>query len=232
MQIELAMDKLAFSNDIFEKLKKTLALTFLENGPMMEGVSLVNLGHNQTLFLQGDAAESCFLVVSGSIKIVSMSKNCESILTIISKGEFGGVLLMADQSAKYPGSVVALSQTSVLTIPKITLNNHWMKNSEALKFINICVRNRMKQLQEDRLLRLSSVETRVIGFLQRHYIEKNDLHSKKITRKEIAVAVGAKTETIIRVLKKLERAGAIKTHRSIISILDKSHLVMDLDNGN
>lgn len=212
-------------------LKNLLNKEFLGDTQLMTSATVVNLAQGQTLFAQGEEAKSCFLVVSGSLKIAMKNKNAESVLTIISRGEIGGALLMGHESASYPGSVTALTQASVLVIPKSTYIDYWMKNPEALNFSNTCMRNRMRHLQEDKFLQLSDVEGRLIHFLHRHYLEKKDLVAKRITRKEIAMSIGAKTETVIRVLKKLERAGIIETQKSIISILDKSYIERNLKSG-
>lgn len=185
--------------------------------------SIIHLAHGQILFNQGELAHSCFLVISGNLKIVLKMHGAESTLTILSKGEFGGALLMGSPPVSYPASVVALTQASLLIIPKETYVNYWTKNIKILNFINNSLQNRMRQLQEDKVLQLSNVEDRVTSFLYRHYIEKQDLISKKITRKDIALAIGAKTETVIRTLKKLENLGAIKTNKSVISILNESY---------
>ncbi len=214
------------------KIRDLFGLDFLVDDDLLMTTSVVNLAQGQALFKQGEFAQSCFLVFSGSLKIVMKNKSAESVLAIISKGEFGGALLMGNSPACYPGSVAALTQACVLVIPKETYINHWTKHPKVLNFINHCVQIRMRHLQEDKILQLSDVENRVIAFLYRHYIEKKDLISKKITRKEIALAIGAKTETVIRVFKKLERAGLVKTDRSIINILDNSHFIQKMNHGD
>lgn len=210
--------------ELVRQIRNALNLEFFQDGPLLESVTLTHLASGQTLFNQGEEAKNCFLVISGSLKIVMNSHGKESVLTIISKGELGGVLLMGSPSSSYPGSVVALTHASVLIIPRDTFNKYWVNEPLAVNFINNCVKNRVLRLQEDKAQQLSDVETRIIHFLNRHYIEKNDLQNKKITRKEIGLAIGAKTETVIRVLKKLERSGIIKTESSIIKILDKDSL--------
>ncbi len=211
------------------KITDILGLDFLVDDDLLAATSIVNLAQGQVLFNQGEMAHSCFVVISGSLKIAMKSKSTESVLAIISKGEFGGVLLMGGPPACYPGSVIGLTPVCLLVIPKETYINYWTKHPKALNFVNNCVQSRMRYLQEDKILQLSDVESRVIAFLYRHYIEKKDLISKKITRKDIALSIGAKTETVIRAFKKLERAGVVKTNRSIINILDKSYFIQNIN---
>lgn len=213
-------------------LRDILGIDLSENISLMESVSIKNLARNQTLFNQGETANNCFLVISGNVKIVAKTNGIESIMTVISQGELGGALLMANLPMVYPGSIVAMTSTCLLLIPKSTFINHWSKNTKVMGFIAACVQNRMRYLQEDKQSQVFDVERRVINFLHRHYIEKKDLISKKVTRKDIALAVGAKTETIIRVLKKLEREGLVKTSRSTIIILDKLSIEQKINNGD
>ncbi len=213
------------------RLKTQLGLEFLDDGQLLKSTTLIHLAPGQVLFAQGEESKSCFLVISGSLKIVVKNRASETMLTILSKGEFGGALLMTQAPSAFPGSVIALSQASVLLIPKDCYLNQWMKRPETLNFINSCVRNRVRYFHEDRTLQSADVETRINHFFHRHYLEKKDLLTKKITRKEIAMAVGAKTETVIRVIKRLERAGVIKTQHSIISILNQDYILKSLARG-
>ncbi len=206
-----------------EKIAEVLNFDININDGLLRLTSIVNLAQSQVLFTQGELAQNCFLVLSGSLKISLKMNNSESTVAILSKGEFGGVLLMGNVSTYYPGSVIALTQSCVLMIPKETYIADWSKNTKAINIINNCIQKRMCHLQEDKALQQSDVESRLIAFLHRHYLEKKDLISKKITRKDISLAIGAKTETVIRALKKLERDGLVKTNKSIISILDRSY---------
>jgi CRP-like cAMP-binding protein len=208
-----------------EKIEEVLSFDININDELLRLASIVNLAQGQILFTQGELAQNCFLVLSGSLRISLQLNSSESTVAILSRGEFGGVLLMGNNSTCYPGSVIALTQSCVLLIPKETYIAAWSKNPKALSIINNCIHKRMQHLQEDKALQQLDVKSRLIAFLYRHYLEKKDLISKKITRKDISLSIGAKTETVIRELKKLEREGLVKTNKSVICISDSSYFI-------
>ena len=215
-----------------KKIAEVLSFDIDLNDDLFRLSSIVNLAQGQVLFTQGELAQNCFLILSGSLRISLKMNSSESTVAILSKGEFGGVLLMGNSSSYFPGSVIALTQSCVLLIPKETYVTAWTRNPKALNIINNCVHKRMQYLQEDKALQQLDVESRLIAFLHRHYLEKKDLVSKKITRKDISLAIGAKTETVIRALKKLERDGLVKTDKSVISILDRSYFTRAMNYEN
>lgn len=197
----------------------------LSHPELQIGLVAVGLRAGQVLFAQGDLTHFCFLVVEGSLKLSLNGFKSETTLTILSEGEIGGVLLMnQSRTSTFPAAVVALTPATVLKIPKETYFTHWRSNKVVSDYMSECVQQRIAHLHEDKQLQVADVETRVIHFLVRHYIEKKDLLRKSITRKQIAQAIGTKTETVIRVIKKLEKEGFIEINKSVISILDPQRL--------
>lgn len=198
----------------------------LTNPLILDGCSLQNLAAEQILFEQGTPAEHCFLVLGGIIKITAHDDKGESTLTIISEGEIGGALLMNPlQIHHYPKMVIAMVRSVVLIIPRMTFLNHWLSNPVVSPFIYSCVMNRMREFQDDKVQRTQCAEMRITNFLIRHYVRKKDLINKKVTRKQIALAVGCKTETAIRLIKKFEREGILETTNSVIRILNEDLLL-------
>ncbi len=197
----------------------------LSHPELRTGLVAVYLRAGQVLFEKGELSHFCFLVVEGSLKLSLNGFKSETTLTILSEGEIGGVLLMnKSRTSTFPADVVALTQATVLKIPEETYFTHWISNKVVSDYISHCVQQRIAYLHEDKQLQVADVETRVIHFLVRHYIEKKDLLRKSITRKQIAQSIGTKTETVIRVIKKLEKEGLIEINKSVISILDPKRL--------
>lgn len=209
-----------------EKIKnESFRQELLLHKELRQALTIVALNVGNILFAQGELVRFCFLVLEGSVKLSRKGFKSDTTLTILSEGEMGGVVLMnQSHSTTYPGSVIALTETLILKIPAEVYFNHWLLNKVVADYINQGVQQRMTYLQEDKELQLSDVGTRLVHFLLRHYIEKKDLIGKPITRKQIAQAIGSKTETVIRVIKKLEINGVIETHKSCIQILDSNKL--------
>jgi CRP-like cAMP-binding protein len=192
--------------------------------PLLTGVTVRFVPKRHTLFEQGTDAQHVFFVLSGQLKIVARQAGSDTILTIISSGEIGGALLMGVQDAKYPGSIEAIVNSNVILIPKTTYLSTWVNNPQISPFLANCIQKRVRAMQVDHQLQNASVETRLANFILRHINDKSAEVTTHVTRREMASAIGAKTETVIRTIKKLERAGLIETGRGLIKVLDLDRL--------
>lgn len=223
LRIDMIDDQLIL---FIKKIKnQLLRQELLLHQELRRELTVVALNAGNVLFEQGESVHFCFLVLEGSVKLSRKRFKADTTLTILSEGEMGGVVLMSRfHSTAYPASVIALTETLILKVPTEVYFNHWLSNKVIADYMSQGVQQRMNYLQEDKELQLTDVGTRLVHFLVRHYIEKKDLIGKPITRKQIAQAIGSKTETVIRMIKKLEINGIIETHKSCIRVLDPHKL--------
>src|SRR5690606_17383158 len=91
-------------------------------------------------------------------------------------------------------------------------------------FINTCVYERIQKIQEERIFADAKVEVRLARFLVYHLLSKKDLCGRKITRRQIALSIGTKPETVIRMIRKFELEGILTAKSSTYAVLEEAKL--------
>jgi len=177
----------------------------------------------QNLFYAGNPALGVFCILSGTIKLEVQDEDGKTqIAQVFSKGGMIGYRALFSDD-KYMSSAIAVEQTELCFIPKVTIIELVKKNPDlALKFL--------KQLSDDfrmmetRLHRVSSnsaVEriAEALLFLRENFTDKN------WTRKEISEWASTTTETVIRTLADFETEGLIEQKGRLITILKRDKLL-------
>lgn len=174
---------------------------------------------DELIFSENQTATNYYQVISGAIKMNNFNDDGkEFIQGVFYKNQsFGEPPLFID--VKYPANAVAISESTLLVLSK--------KNLFALLQDNPEVHLKITQSLAKRLYykaiiasEISSQEPahRVLRFID--YL-KNDVHkidgkySFKVayTRQQIADILGLRVETVIRVIKSLEKKGELKIEK-------------------
>jgi CRP-like cAMP-binding protein len=183
----------------------------------------------QVIYLEGEQAETLYLLESGWVKATRMSPDGrEQALLFLKPGEiFGDISVLTD--TPYPGTVTALEEVAVWTIDKSSL----------LKLINrhpnlaMAVIRRLGErvmyfigLIED--LSLRSVEARIANTLLKHaHIKGTQLIVPRrswTTFDMMATRLGTVRDVLRRALRNLEDEGLLKVEKQAIIILDREGL--------
>lgn len=163
-----------------------------------------------TLFIEGQRTEGFYLLVEGKFKLVRFSsKGQEQILHFVLPGQsFAEGALFDDE--KYPATAQAVSDSSLLFIPKdgfrrMLETNHQLA-SNLFSHLSRRLRFMARKVEELSLLNATS---RVC----RHLITLWDRESNRIvfpvTMKHTAQSLGMAVETFSRVMNKLRKNSAI-----------------------
>jgi CRP/FNR family cyclic AMP-dependent transcriptional regulator len=172
---------------------------------------LVNLKKDQMLFQEGDKATDYMQVESGTVKMFIVSnEGQEFIQGIFNAGEsFGEPALIG--KFPYPGGVIAIEPSKIWKLPEDYFFQMLKENFELHVKMDqvLCQRLRYKSMV---LSEISSHEPehRILSLLK-HYKSKNPESSGgKITipytRQQLADMSGLRVETVIRTVKKMEKA--------------------------
>lgn len=201
----------------------------------LDGVSEHKVTNNykkgQTLFMQGTPPFGLFCISSGNIKLVkSDASGKDSIIRIAKPGDIlGHRSLFSDQN--YQATAVALEDTTVCFLDRKYI--HELVNHEPTVAFNLITKlSSSLGLSEDKLASLSSksVRERVAEFLlllkSTHGKKTDDgtIIDLKLTREEMASAVGTATETLIRFISELKDEKIIRNDGKKIIILDSERL--------
>src|SRR5580692_11612381 len=83
------------------------------------GRRIVKLGGKQTLFLQGEAADSVFYLQSGRARLTAVSKyGKEATITVLSAGEVIGEESLASAEALHQSSSTSITDCTALKIER------------------------------------------------------------------------------------------------------------------
>ena len=172
---------------------------------------LVSLKKDQMLFQEGDQATDYMQVESGAVKMFIVSiDGQEFIQGIFNAGEsFGEPALIG--KFPYPGSVVAIEPTKVWKLPADYFLQMLKENFDLhLKMDQVlCQRLKYKSMV---LSEISSHEPehRILSLLKYYKSKNQETTGGKVTipytRQQLADMSGLRVETVIRTVKKMEKA--------------------------
>lgn len=206
--------------DIDESLQKSelfSGLSHMHRDDIKASGKELFLEKGSSLFLEGEAGQSFFILLQGSVKLYRTSEDGrEVIVRILTGGEiFGEVVLFLDDN--YPVSSLALENSQLYSISKSDFHTLMEKESFRNEFISVIMRKQRYLSNRIHYLSAYDVEERFFKFLIENYGES--LHySINLSKKDLASAIGTIPETFSRLISRLKR-------RNII-IWEKKELVL------
>lgn len=189
------------------KLRRVFPSTILKN----YHARLITLKKDQILFQEGDMATDYFQVESGIVKMFSISEEGrEFIQGLFHAGEgFGEPALIA--KFPYPGGVTAIEPSHVWRLPGTHFFQMLKENFELHMKMDMILCQRLKY-KSMVLSEISSHEPehRIISLLKYYKTKSTEAKgSNRIiipyTRQQLADMSGLRVETVIRMVKKMEK---------------------------
>ena len=183
----------------------------------------------ETIFLQGDEPEANYLVASGRIKIVRVTREGhESILCVRGAGDYFCPVPILDEG-QHLGTAVAMTETTLFRIEKNDFKELCQRSPELLNIVQgDCLAEVRHLLNRLEAFAFRNVRERIaIALLREEHrqtgsvSQPNQIH---MTQQELAGLVGASREGVSRSLKKLETEGILKLNRGMVTILDQKRL--------
>lgn len=189
------------------------------------------LAAGEAALIEGSPCTGLYFVIEGQVRLVRRSaEGREYVLRVLGPGATFNDIAVFDGGPNSDGAV-AVGKTTVGFIPKddmAALIERYPKAARAaLKMLSTRQRT-LSGITED--LALRDVTTRVARLLlgcmgqHDHIVEHAPDACERITHQEIAAMVGSVREVVQRVLKDLERDGAVTLERSRIGIRDQAKL--------
>ncbi|WP_017756667.1 Crp/Fnr family transcriptional regulator [Calidifontibacillus oryziterrae] len=208
---------------LFEKLS-TEELQQIEKIAMKSGYTA-----NKVLFNEGDKGDFLYIILIGSVKIYSIVKGKEKIITILKKGDsFGELALIDDQ----PRSATAetLEDSVLLCISKQSFMKLMQENFNVTQKVLMQLSARLRKTNEHVTdLVFNDAKTNVIKALIQLSIDHgkrlNDIVEihVKISTKDISKMAGISPEVVDYVIKDLENKNVLSYYQQKI-ILNLHHL--------
>lgn len=185
----------------------------------------------ETILVEGKPCDGLYFVIQGQVRLIRGSAGGrEHVLRVLGPGTTFNDIAVFDGGPNSDGAV-AVGATTVGFIPKANMtalmDRHPQVARAALKLLSSRQRT-LGSVVED--LALRDVTTRVARLLlgcmgqHEHIVEQAPDACARITHQEIASMVGSVREVVQRVLKDLERDGAIALERTRIRIRSQAKL--------
>jgi CRP/FNR family transcriptional regulator, nitrogen oxide reductase regulator len=195
-------------------------------------VKQVNSGG--TFFREGDAAESFFVIETGSVKLTQLTpEGHQVVLRLIGPGDaFGGVAAFG--GATYPVTAEAVTAVSALEWPGPVMAGLMEKHPKlamnALRFVAA----RLHDLQvQYRQLATEKVERRVARALLRlvgqagRRVDSGVLIDLPLSREDIAQMTGTTLYTVSRIISRFEADGLVEAGRQR-TVICNPHALMSI----
>jgi CRP/FNR family transcriptional regulator len=184
-----------------------------------------------TICRDGDPSEALYLVEAGSVKVVKvLESGRELILGIFHAGEAFGEVALID-GAGYPANVVAHDDATCLILSRSDYYDLMTRYPEAplatIRDLTLRMRTLRRRMED---LGGGGVEYRVARVLLTLAARCGEPDGKGVritltlTRQELAGMVGARVETVIRILSRWARSGWLRLTPAGITIDDHDSL--------
>lgn len=183
----------------------------------------------QVIYVEGEPAESVYILESGWIKATRMTREGrEQAMMFMHPVEvFGDVAVLTGTS--YPATVVALDEVDVWAIPAKTILDLIPRHPQFAMAIIRRLGERVLHyvgLVED--LSLRSVEARLANTLLQHAEQREGRllvpRREWTTFDEMAIRLGTVRDVLSRALKNLEAEGLLRVEKQAIILLDPKRL--------
>lgn len=188
---------------------------------------------NQTIFREGDASDTCYIVRAGQARAVREHADGRSItLAHFGPGDFFGELAMFDAERR-SATVETLSEVEAVAITGDDMRRLLREHPEISMKLVVSLGRRLREANE-RLSRQSfqTVQSRVATVLSQ-LVEKSRTENGQaaeddvllvITQSDVAQLAGSSRESASRFLAVLERAGVVTQGRGKITVHDAAAL--------
>lgn len=181
----------------------------------------------QVIYYQEDAADSIYLIASGSVKTLKTTTDGRDLVTgIYRENEYFGINAYFSAEVHHE-TAETIEETLLYTFPRAILDPLIDRFSDlSKKFIEIIAANNLKK--EHQLLEFAyfSVRKRMSQLLLRLYPKNNSgvVQWIDISRENLAAMSGMATETVSRVLSDFKKDGLIMRDSNKIMIIDPLRL--------
>ena len=177
------------------------------------------------LFLEGDVADSMFLVIDGCVAIITANPvdHRETVLALMDGGDMFGEMAMLDDGPR-SAMARALEPSTVLSIPYEPVLRAFRDDPAMLWGVTRLLARRLRRTDEQLA---DSVFLDVMGRTAKRLLEIADGRDEfvlPITQEELAGRVGASRERVNKALGSFIRLGWVEQHDRQYRILKRASL--------
>lgn len=190
-------------------------------------VGMQSLASGATIFHQGSAGDALYIIVSGQVRIFTISESGqERTIRIFRAGEFFGELALLDGLPR-SANAQTMRPTTVLTLHRAAFLHtiHTCPPIAAAVLEAMAQRLRQTTVFAEHLANLSApqrVVRQIVDLAAQHGVSEGSTTriDLRMTQDELASLSGTTRETVNRVLSSLRDQGLIRVERMCMSILN------------
>lgn len=197
--------------------------------PLFENISRENLtavadiclsktlSKKEILFLEGDKGYSIYVLLKGNIQLYKTSPDGrEIVIKVVKPGEMFAEVILFEEN-RYPVSAMALTPCQLFTLPKHQFLCLLINDQFRDEFIGSLMRKMRYLAEHIKYLTNHDVEDRFLMFLEKQYGGQQRIVTK-LSKKDVAAAIGATPETLSRLLLRLKNEGKLTWEGTTITI--------------
>jgi CRP-like cAMP-binding protein len=157
----------------------------------------------QLIFLEGEKGHSMYILAEGGVQLYKTAPDGrEIVIKTLRAGEIFGEVVLFEQ-AEYPVSAEALEKSLLLRLPRQQIDCLLVADGFRRDFIGMLMRK--QRYLADRILYLTGhdVEERFFFFLEEQFGRREE-YRIRLSKKDIAAAIGTIPETLSRLLLRLK----------------------------
>jgi CRP/FNR family transcriptional regulator, cyclic AMP receptor protein len=207
-------------------------LTSTEMDELVETAHRNSVSKYHFVYANGEASKQLFLLMSGSVKIVSHSDfGREVIKTVVQPGGVFGELCLTGEPSRSDSASTLKMESSYLSLPFEKVQELMQRNFKfcrsVLEFIGNRLRNAEKQLEN---LIIKDARTRIVDFLRDSAHETGRpiglemLVKHPFTHQDMAAITGTSRQMVTAVMNELKRSNQIYFNRHSFLVRDVAKL--------
>ena len=223
-------------NDIINKIQGNEFFNNLNNEEIEKLIS--NIGYSVKAYKKGevianeeDECNSLGFVLDGIVEIQRIYLSGKQItLKRLSNGDVFGEALIFSKKSKYPSTVLAFNECTVLYISKVDILKLCTMDERVLGNFMSTLSNKIFMLNSKiKSIAFKSIKHKVINFiLEQAKIQKSETINLKESKEEIASSLGIPRPSLSRELMNLRDLNYIEFDRNVIKILKIEELEEEL----
>lgn len=185
-----------------------------EQAEVLKGRSRIrSFAPNTIVVNEGDDGSSLFVVQSGSLKVfLTDNVGREVTLSLLDPGDYFGELALLDDAPR-SASVIALSRSEVLQIPRVAFLALIEAHPACMQIVVRNLVGRIRTLTESvRSLALVDVFGRISRIFDSLAVEEDGVGiiDRRLTQQDLANMVGASREMVNRILRDMVSGGYVE----------------------
>lgn len=204
--------------------------------PLVKALRRQTYRKGQLILRQGELGDSLFVIVSGQVRIYTLSPDGHELSVLIcGKGDFFGEMALLTGEPR-SANAEAMRRTEVLVLCRQTFHEHLLSNPQAALYIIETLSQRLRRTTEsfEELASLSvpqRVARKLLDLAERYGVKHEDgvLIDLDLSQEAVASLVGTTRESANRALRSLREQGLVQIDRVRILVTQPERLKELLD---